>query len=152
MIRPNMWNAFGMDAKKEIEGVQVEFFGSFRVTIARAGGRNEAFGKAYEIRARPIRKALEIPGAVTKRQREDLVQNVYLDAVIKKFEMNVSDDETAPEWKQVVVWEDGTTADATRENLLVLFNKLPDLFEQIVKEATDLTSYRKEQLQDEAGN
>lgn len=151
MTRNTMWSTFGTDTKREIEGVAVEYPGGIRVTIARAGGRNSAFAKAHEIHMRPHRQAAKIPGGLPDRLQREIVAKVYLDAVIKRFESNVGSEEV-PEWKPVIILENGDEVMATRENLASLFQDLPDLLTQIINDANDIQLYRKAELEAEAKN
>lgn len=151
MSRNTLWSVFGTDARKEIDGVLIEYPGGIRVKLARAGGRNEQFAKSHEIHMRPHRQAAKIPGGLSERVQREVIIKVFLDAVIRSFEMNVGTEEN-PEWKPVIVQENGDEVMATREALTDLFHQLPDLLMQIVQDANDLSLYRKAQLEEETKN
>lgn len=151
-MKSNMWGVFKMDRKKEIEGVTFQYPGGIRITLARAGGGNAAFSKAHEIRMRPHRAAARVPGGLSEDLQRDIIADVYLDSVIKRFETNVSDDPQAPDWQPVIVMEDGSVVDATRENLKLVLLKLPDLLQQIITDSQSMNDFRKDELEAEAGN
>lgn len=147
-----MWNVFGMDRKKEIEGFVIEYPGGIRLTLARAGGGNSQFAKAHEIHMRPMRAALGMKEGLPEATQRKLIANVYVDAVIRKFETNVSTDPNTEDWQPVICWADGHQTPATREYLIELLLQLPDLMDEIIKDSTNLSNFRKEQLQADAGN
>lgn len=155
MSRNTMWSVFGTDAKKEIDGVFVEYPGGIRVKLARAGGRNERYARAHEIYMRPHRQAAKIPGGLSDKVQRDVIAKVYLDAVILSFETNVSTHENPdenPDWKQVIVLESGDEVQANKQELTALFTRLPDLLLQVINDANDIQLYRKAELEDEAKN
>lgn len=151
MQRNTMWSVFGTDAKKEVDGVYVEYPGGIRVKLARAGGRNERYAKFHEIHMRPHRQAAKIPGGLSDKVQRSVIAKVYLDSVILSFETNLGSDEN-PNWQQIIVLEDGSEVPANKETLTELFTRLPDLLLQIINDANDTMLYRKAELEDEAKN
>lgn len=153
--------AFGTDSKKEIDGVVVEYFGFVRVLLARAGGRNAAFQKAHDMRTRPHRQALkQAPETVSKQIQDEIVQDVYLDSVIRGFETNINFGEenqdgspADPRWENVVILPgEEQPVPANRENLKKYFKAYPDFFLSIINDSQDLGNYRKEQMERDSGN
>src|SRR3546814_7425879 len=100
---------------------------------------------------RPHRQASKIPGGISDKLQRELVAKVYLDSIIRRFETNVGTDDE-PEWKPVIVLQNGDEVMATRENLISLFKDLPDLLTQIVNDSNDLSLFRKNELDEEAKN
>jgi hypothetical protein len=151
MPKQSVWSVFGVDRKKEIDGVQFYYPGGVRVTLARAGGGNEQFAKAHEIHMRQHKAAAKLPGGMPEKLQRSVITEVYLDAVIRKFETDVSETDD-PEYQPVIVMEDGQVLPSTRDNLKMLFTRLPDLLMEIVGDAQNLSHFRKEELEADAGN
>lgn len=160
-IKNPMRHAFGTDLKKEVEGVVHEYFGYVRVQLARAGGRNERFAKAYEIHSRPHRQAMRVsPESIPKNMQEAVVHNAYLDGVITGFWTNVNygqEDENgqpkAADWQPVVILDDDAgPVPANKENLKKYFQQYPDFFQSIMTDSQDVANYRREELAAESGN
>lgn len=152
MNQNTLFNVFQMDRKKEVEGFTVEYPGGVRLTLARAGGGNSQFAKAHEIHMRPMRAAMNMKQGLPDHIQRKLIANVYADSVIRKFETNVSTDPSVEDWQPVIVWENGNQTPADREHLVQLMIMLPDLLDEIIKDSTNLSNYRKEELQADAGN
>lgn len=146
----NVFQVFGADRKKEVEGVTFEYPGNIRVKLARAGGGNTAFSKAHEIRYRPYRTSAKVQALDEATQRKVIIA-VYLDSVIRGFETNLAEAGEEPNWQPVIQMPSGTV-EATRPALEQLLEMLPDLLNQIIADSTDLANYRKAELEREAGN
>lgn len=150
MSKQDMWAVFGTNKKKETDGVTFEYPGGIRVLLARAGGGNSAFGKAYEHNMRPYKRQ-ESMGIMPDDKKIQVVHDTYIDSVIRDFQTNVSETDT-PDWQSVIKWPDGSTTPADKANLRKLFVMLPDLFQQIVADSGDLATFRKEELEEDVKN
>lgn len=139
--------SFRTDKKKEASvGVCLDY-GAFRVTIARAGGRNLAFAKAYERKMRPHRRQLAT-GTLADVVADKLMHELYAESIILDWEHLEGD-----------TWKQGVIDPETRELLppvagsyARVFQCLPDIFQDIREQASNAANFRAEQLETEAGN
>lgn len=151
MSRMTIGSVFGMDRKKEIDGVIFEYPGNIRFTLARAGGGNDAFAKAYERHMRPYRTMQKTPGGIPEAIQRKIVVETYLDAVIKKVETNVSDDIANPDWQEIIELPEGPVQ-ANRKGIQMALEMFPDLLSQVIADAGDLSAYRKAAIEADSGN
>lgn len=139
----NIFDMFETDYKLEREGVRIVYGQNskgedMQVTIARAGGANVAFQKAYERITKPYRHQLNI-GKLPKELNDRLNRELYAESVVRSmsgFEER-----------------DGTPIDtSTKEGVAELFKRLPNLFNDVVNQAQSMETFKAAQKEVEAGN
>lgn len=147
----SMYEQFQTDPELEKNGVVIDY-GSFRVTVARAGGANKRFAKVLEAHSKPYRRALEaktLDNAVAER----IMMEVYAETVIINWEVQEADPKTdGVKWKRGIEAEDGSIVAFNRNTVLETLQKLPDLYTDIQQQATSAAIYRKAIQEAEAGN
>ena len=139
-----LFKTFGTDKTLEKTGIWLEYLDDEnpdappeRIRIAYAGGANDAFLKRMEALMKPLKH--QIQHEVVERVRlEAIVRQVYADTVVLAWE-NVRD-------------ENGAPIAFSKENVLDLFQRLPHLYDDIVKQSQRLTLFRKEVREAIAGN
>lgn len=133
----SIYSLFEMDKAMEEQGIVVDFGDYGRFKIARAGGGNQRFAECFTRRYRPYKRQQEtdsLPEDVGRR----LLAEIYADAVLKDWE-GVYDREGKP-------------IPFTHAAVVQLFVDLPELFVQIRNAAGDAALYRREEIQEIAGN
>lgn len=142
-MNSNIFDMFETDANLEKDGVRIEYGINSRgeamqVTIARAGGANVAFQKAYERITKPYRHQLQL-GKLPKELNDRLNRELYAEAVVRSmsgFEER-----------------DGTPIDtSTKEGVVRMFERLPNLFSDIINQSQAMETFRAAQMEAEAGN
>lgn len=128
---------FQTDAKLEKDGIILDY-GDFKLRIARAGGANRRYERLLEQRTKPIRRALQTDAPGLKRRVEPILREVFAETVVLGWEG--------------VVDRDGNELPFTKENCIKLFEDLPDLFADVQEQATKMSNFRSEALEDEAKN
>lgn len=131
------YEMFKTDKKLEQDGIVLDY-GSFKITIARAGGSNRRFEQLLEARAKPLRRAMAIETPGLKRRVEPLLREVFAETVVLGWE-NVRDAQ-------------GNVMPFSKENCVKLFTDLPDLFADVQEQAAKMSHFRTESLEDEAKN
>ncbi len=141
----SMYGLFKTEPFLETEGVIIDY-GAFRITIARAGGMNKRFSKALETKTKPFRRALET-GTLDNERGLDLLREVYAESVILNWE-------TQQNGKFVIGIEspDGDLLPYTKENVVLTFRNLPDLFADIQDQANKIAVFRQDEKEKAAGN
>jgi hypothetical protein len=90
---PSLSKMFDTNVNHEREGVWVPY-GDVSFKIARAGGANLAFQKAFTAAYKPIERSLEL-GLVSEEKLRELLADLYSKFVLKGWE-NVTDDLDQP--------------------------------------------------------
>ncbi len=122
----SLYKKFNTDNKSETEGIELDFGDGVMFKVARAGKSNPGFAKASRKRTKPFLFAIKA-GTLGDDMAQSILINVFADSVVKGWE-GVTD-------------KDGKTLKFSHENVVKLFNDLPDLFEQIKEYAEDRESF-----------
>jgi hypothetical protein len=131
------YKTFESDSDLENNGVLLDLGDVGKFKIARAGGANKAYLKALNKHGAPYRAAIQA-GSLDDNLALKIVQEVFAEAILLGWE-GVTD-------------RDGKPLVFTRENVLRIFNDLPDLFAAIRNFAENAAYYRKSVLAADAGN
>lgn len=139
----SIFKQFKTDAKKEAEGVKVEYSpnkdGSIpSVTIRRAGKSNKRYSKALEAATRPYRRQIEL-GTMADETAEKLLKGVFVDTVVIG-------------WEHIQPNDDGIELPFTRENVLRVLEELPEWYDDLQKQSNSVVLFRDEAMEDEAKN
>ena len=145
---PTMYELFQTDKDLEKQGVVVDY-GTFRVTLSRAGGFNKRYNPVLNAKARPFKRAID-SDSLDPDVGDRLVHETFIDSVIKNWE--VKDEEG--NWHVGIESseEGGSLLPFNRENLLLTFTNLPDLFLDIQEQASKATIYRSHLVDTDSGN
>lgn len=133
----NLFKLFKTDEKVEKDGIILQY-GDAEFRVARAGASNTKFQKLLERKLKPYRRQLQMEMAEEKVIR-GLMMEVYAETIVLDFK-NVVD-------------EDGKTPiPYSKENCLKLFQRLPDLFDDIREQSMKAALFRADIREDEAKN
>ena len=139
----NIFDIFETDNDLETSGVRIVYGTNskgqpIQVTIARAGGSNVAFNKAYERITKPYRHQMNV-GKLPKELNDRLNRELYAEAVVRSmsgFEER-----------------DGTSIDtSTKEGVMAMFERLPNLFSDIINQSQSMETFKSTQMEADAGN
>lgn len=138
----SLYKLFKTDENLETDGIWLEYGQNekgepIRIKIARAGGHNSAFSKALEKATRPYRKAIQT-GMLDNKTADKLYKEVFADTVVLDW-INVEG-------------PDGKPMEFKRENVLKLFEDLPDLFADLREQANNVALFRDEVREADLGN
>lgn len=139
----SLYKQFTMDKTLEKNGILLEYGEDektkkpIRIRIARAGGSNQRFGKLLDAKFKPYRRALQTETLDTGLA-EKLMKEVYAEAVVLGWE-NVSD-------------KSGKALPFSPENVIKLFDELPELWSDIKEQAGRAALYRQELQEASAKN
>ncbi|QDP61608.1 MAG: hypothetical protein Tp138OMZ00d2C19078261_69 [Prokaryotic dsDNA virus sp.] len=147
----SMYDMFAADEHLEAEGVWVDY-GDFRVLLARAGGANKKYTKYMETKSKPFRRAIQA-GAMPEKRSRELLFDVYATTVIKDWEVNSGEAEDGSTvWERGIHMPDGSVGEYSKDNVMLTFRKLPDLFFDLQKQADGIAIFRKEEMEEDAKN
>lgn len=130
-----MYARFKTDTSLEQTGVTVDY-GTFRVKVARAGGKNTEYSKVYEELTRDIRQELD-SGVLPEETSIAINHELYARTVVKGWEVKSE----SGKWVEGIEAEDGSIVVVTVDNLVKVFNDLPDLFLDIQRVSKTLGVY-----------
>lgn len=117
----------------EESGVEMTLLGT-RLVVARAGGKNVAYGRAL---AEVARKNLHVLSLMSDAESEQIFHELYADTVIRSWQTSIDG-----EWVDGIDDGKGGVIPATRENMIATFVDLPDLFKAIKATAENSEYYR----------
>lgn len=127
---------FAKDSEKENKGVWMPFK-RFEYLVARAHRNNTKFLKTMEEKMRPYQWALDRGNMNALRDvANDVMQEVYAETILLGIR-RIDTKEPLP---------------YTVEDGVALFNRLPDLWDEIFKFATSTEPYSPAQIKDDSGN
>lgn len=138
----SLYKQFATSNELETKGILVEYGqnddGSvIAIRIARAGGTNHRYNTVLERAVKPYRRQIQNE-TIDRDTMQRLMREVYADSVVIGWE-NVQD-------------KDGKNLPFTRENVIKLFEDLPELFEDVQEQAQRAALYRDEILEQAAKN
>lgn len=149
-------------ALESMTGVPV-FIGDWGFKTKRAGGSNKAFSARMTILRKPYERLLSAkPGPNDEAlviQQQDIMQKLLIRASAEKLLL--------PEWEGVTMadlyasLEDGSMPEGMTasdpapfsvENAVQLFTRFPESFDEFFGEASKMGNFRRQLVQDQAGN
>lgn len=152
----NLYEMFDMDADLEREGITVNY-GSVKFQLARAGGRNAAFKRIFQAKAKKYRHQIDNE-TLSDDIADQLMAESYAEGVVLGWWTRKEDEHGDPLLKKgEEQWDDVIELNGKRVKFSVkscvqLFMELPDLFTDIQRMAGKAANYRKELEEEDEGN
>ncbi len=139
----NIFDMFETDVDLERGGVTLEYGTNskgepMQIVIARAGGSNTQFLKRLEHLTKPYRRLLDAGHTLPKELNDRLQRELYADTIVKDL--------------RGFEERDGTPIPFTKEAVMSLFERLPNLFIDVIGQSQSMSAYRSQQREDEAKN
>jgi len=144
----NPYASFSSSEKLESEGIFIEE-PTFRVRVRRAGGRNMAYKKATEAAFRPYRRAID-NGSMDEEVARRLTVKVFAETVVSGWQ--VLDDKTGEFVDGIHDPETGKVVTYSSEVVIAVFTKLPDLFDYVLRCATNSSLFLEDLVEADKGN
>ncbi len=136
---------FETDTQVERDGIWVVYAPGVEVRIARAGGSNKFFAKTMQRLSKPHRRAI---------QTESVDDSILLDIFIQTYAAAVVVD-----WKgftkDLITKDDADSEEVlefNKDNVEAVLRAQPDLFMDIQKASDQISYFRAEVLEADAGN
>lgn len=128
----SLYGQFKTDDALEKSGIILDYGPNskgnpMQIRIARAGGTNVAFSKAFERHSKPYRRMFQT-GVVDENISRQVMLSVYTDSVILGWE-NIED-------------EAGNDLGFTVDNVKKVLTDLPDLFSDIIEQSKVAALFR----------
>lgn len=130
------YELFETNEAHERKGVELDY-GDFSITVARAGGSNRAYQKALETKTKPIRRALAA-GQVDPKRTSAIMREVFAETVVIG-------------WKDVTD-KNGKKLPFNTANAVKLFKDLPDLFNDVMQQASSFQLFQDVDTENDEGN
>lgn len=158
----DMYSQFETDKNAEQTGIIIDY-GSYRVTIGRAGGANKKFINDMRSRTKPLQRIIANDQLSDKKAdtlvRESFAKTIVFNWEVKKEveqEVNIGQGHTEKQmvdtWEQGINGRDGTILPFTPENVINVFKDLPDLFADLQEHAGKAASFNRSRQEEEAKN
>lgn len=138
----NLYQQFETNSQCEVDGLFLHLGPNskgdeIKFKLARAGGKNVAFGKSMEKHTKPVRQLISM-NLLSPDKAEAIVRAVFIEAVLKGWD-NVED-------------RDGKLIPYTPENADQLFRDLPDLFATLQEYSKEASVFRDNSTKADAKN
>lgn len=138
----SLYSQFKTDENLEVSGIVLNYGvnsngQNIDIRIARAGGANTKFAKVAEQVLKPFRRQLNNE-TMDNTKLDELFRIIYARTVVLGWS-GVQD-------------EAGNPMAFNEDNVVKLFNDLPDLFKDVREQAEKQALFRKEALEDESKN
>lgn len=150
----SMRDLFRTDPALETKGVVIDY-GSFRITLARAGGANKKFTKLLEAKTRPHRRAMQTE-TMQDAAAMAILREVYAEGSIMLWENRSilgKDGEWSGEWKVGIEPESGDKLlPFNHDNVVKTLEDLPDLFIDLQQQSNKVSLYRVHNLEEDLKN
>lgn len=134
--KQSIGSLFGMDRKKEQDGVGIQFGSTFKVLIARAGGANEDFKKAIEELTRPYRRMI-VNDMLPSELENQIMHQAYARTIVRSWENCVDEGKDVP---------------FSVDNCVAMFEKWPEFYDFVRAESNRTANYRAAAIEADAGN
>lgn len=137
-----LFEQFQTDSAKESDGVTITFGKNDDGTeicfqLSRAGKSNKAYVKLLAAKLKPYQRQIDMKTA-DNDVMDKVLREVFVMSILKGWS-NVQD-------------QTGVVIPFNKQNALDLFDKLPDLYEDLDAKSRDLSLFRIDALEDEAKN
>lgn len=148
----SMYSQLETDKALETRGVEVNY-GSFRVTLARAGGANKKYEKILNARSKPHQRAMKVD-MMDGDMAIEIMREVYADAIILHWEAQdakgdwVVGIEAKPKKSSAKI----VIVPFNRENVVQAMVDLPELLLWFKEDAEKLSLYLVKELEDAVKN
>jgi len=138
----SLYTNFKTDPKLEKDGIVLQYGENsegkpIEITIARAGGSNQNYLRRMEVKAKPFRRQIQ-NDTMDRKAMEAIIREVYAETIVIGW-TGVED-------------QDGNPMACTKENVVKLFNDLPDLFGDIQEQAQRSSLFRAYVREDDSKN
>lgn len=138
----SLYKSFKTDANLEKSGIELEYGENSKgqpilIRIARAGGANSSYNKRLEVLTKPYRRQIQTE-TIDNKVLEKIVAQAFAETVVLGWE-GVED-------------EDNNELTFSVDNVVKLFNDLPDLYKDIQEQAQKTALFRQEILEADSKN
>ncbi len=148
----SMYEQLETDKALETKGVEVDY-GSFRVTLARAGGANKRYEKLLDVKSKPHRRAMKAE-TMDNELAIGVMREVYAGAIIMHWEAKNAEGEwvVGIEAKPKKVGNPINIVPFNHDNALQAMIDLPELLIWFKADAEKLALYLVQLLEDDVKN
>lgn len=142
------------DNAKEIDGVEVRISENDDGTVptfmlSRMGKSNKRYTKAFEAATRPYRRQIELK-TLGEKTAEDMLRKVFCDTILLGW-ANIQNEKVNGVLLFPEIAENANVP-FNVENALSLFETLPELYDELSAQASDVSLFRAAVVEDEAKN
>jgi hypothetical protein len=140
---------FATDENIEISGIEVKYGknadGSVPTfVICRQGGSNKKYFKVLDRVTKPVRRQMDL-GTLDDEESKDLMMDVFYESVMKPWSNILLSDVTGDE-------NDVGYAPYNRENVKMLFKRLPEIYNDLTQKSQTVALFRIEAQEAEVKN
>lgn len=148
----SMYDQFETNKTLEQKGIWADY-GDYRVLVSHAGGSNKHYIKYLEQKTKPYRRAIAA-GLFDEERSRPMLFDVYAETIVKAWEINDGIDDKTGEikWKSGIHKKGKGFLEYTKENVILTFKNLPELFFDIQQVSVEVGGYRKADMVEDSKN
>lgn len=140
----SIFDMFETDSDVETKGVLLRYGPDIRILVARAGGANKAFERIIKTLTKPHRQLLKAVQSGNGSDADALVlENIMKEAYAKTVVLG---------WEGIQLERNGPLVECKPENVLALFNKIPQMWIDIRDFASNYINFLSENTEEVAKN
>lgn len=137
---------FGTSGSSELSGVWLNF-GTFEISVARAGGKNLRYDKVREQYFKDFRRAAEL-GELSDDIATPILAEVYADTIVQGWRTRQEDNG----YVNTIIGPEGEPWEYNRANVVKFLSTLPDLFRIIRMNSENWQNFRQALVDDAVKN
>jgi hypothetical protein len=145
-----MFEQFETDENLEKDGVWLDY-GDFRVKVAHTGGANKAYTKMLEEKTRPYRRAIK-NSSFSEERSVHILSEIFAKTIVLDWEVIQEQEDGEYEFIRGIHSKDGSILEFNEQNVLLSFKLLPKLLKDIQEQASLISLFRREELEDDSKN
>lgn len=142
----NLFSMFGTDKSMETEGVWLypagEGEGAPKFKVARTGGLNTKFDQLQTKFLKPYQRLIKANASAMTPEVLEIIKAATLKSFVGACLLG---------WENVISVE-GNELPFSQENATMLLTKLPDLYNELLGRAQEISTFQREGIEDEVKN
>lgn len=141
------FDMFSTDKSKEAEGIVLNYSDVFWIKITRAGGANEHYKRILTEKLRPYRRAIQTE-TIDEAASARLLREAVAEGVVQEWGTGIY-----PNGKGFIPGPKGEEPIGfSVENVIMVFERLPELFNDVYEQAGKVSLFRATEAEVDAGN
>jgi len=142
----NPYHVYGTDKKKTSDGVWFSYDGGLELKLAHSGSSNVSYMETFRREFGDITKKRKQRN-LSEEQTTKKLAKVFAETIVMGWRIKVGDkyDDKVPD-------KDGNPMKFNKANVQKLLSDLSPLFDEVIQDSGDFSSYREEEIEEAAKN
>ena len=142
----NPFDMFETDKSREADGIVLNYSDVFWIKVARAGGSNDHYKRILTEKLKPFRRAIQTD-TIDEAASSRIMREAAAEGLVLGWGTGIY-----PDGNGSIPGRGGEPIAFTTENVVRLFEELPDLFTDVYEQASKAASFRAMELETDGKN